>query len=482
MIKKEQCSFGGYGVKESAVFARIDETVAAFSMLSDGCTAVLGFSGGGDSALLLSYLCARLGGERVLAVHVHHGIRGEEAERDARFAEARAREHGVAFHLVRADVPALAEGTHENLEETARRVRYEALLSAAQTVKDPVIVTAHNSDDNLETVLLHLVRGSGLRGLCGIAPVREEGGVRVVRPLIGVSKSDVLATCAEMGIPFVTDSTNGDTQYARNFIRAEILPAMRKLNPSVDVAALRMCGALRAENDFADRETARFLGAFSAGEAIPLSALCELHEAIRARVITSLAGGRDLAACHIRDVSRLIEAGNLHDSVSLPGGMRAVILREGLAVLPENDARAVLGEADGFCRVLSLGENDFPELGLKVVLRRGADAKIAANGENIYKLFINERVNFGTIKSNLFVRTRREGDTYLLRGMHRKVKKIFSDGKLPLRDRARYPLIADAEGIFWLPGLAPRDGGAANGGGEDGVITVMMRDVSPLES
>ena len=179
-------------------------------------------SGGADSVTLLSLLAAQ---GPIVAVHVHHGIRGDEADRDAAFCKALAEQLQIPFYLLHVNAPALAEKTGDSLETAAREARYAALTDFMQRESIPLLATAHHADDQLETMLQHLLRGSGTRGLCGIPACRTLAeNLFVVRPLLLVPKADILHYAAEHGLSFVSDSTNGELCCQRNFLRLQVLP------------------------------------------------------------------------------------------------------------------------------------------------------------------------------------------------------------------------------------------------------------------
>ncbi len=202
---------------------------------------VVAVSGGADSvALLRALLAAGVGPLHV--AHFHHHLRGAEADEDAAFVRALAAGQGCEFHFGGADVAA-AGG---NVEATARRFRYEWLSVFARTVGAAWVATGHTADDQAETVLHRLVRGTGLRGLRGIAAVAPLDGTRVVRPLLAITRADVLAFLAELGQPFRTDSSNADPRFTRNRIRADVLPLLATFNPDV-VAALNRASEQAAE-------------------------------------------------------------------------------------------------------------------------------------------------------------------------------------------------------------------------------------------
>ena len=201
----------------------IEKTILDFNMDSMLSHVLVGFSGGADSTALLHYLLARsrVCGTRVSALHVNHGIRGECADRDEDFCRRVCADWGVPLTVIRADVPTLAKERGQGIEETARQVRYSAFYEAMQA--DPTVTsvaTAHNADDNAETVLFHMARGCGIDGLCGIPPVTDQ---RVIRPLLACSRKEIIAYCKGNNIQYMEDETNQDTRYTRNHIRHTVM-------------------------------------------------------------------------------------------------------------------------------------------------------------------------------------------------------------------------------------------------------------------
>ncbi len=207
---------------ENQVLAYIREN----ELLKPGAHVAAGLSGGADSVCLLHVLkdLQRLLKLSLLAVHVHHGIRGPEADRDEAFCRRLAQEWGIGYRAVYVDAPALARREGLSLEEAARQLRYEALRkAAAEWTQDPVLIAvAHHADDQAETILFNMLRGSGLRGIGGMVPARDG----IIRPLLGVSRGEILKYLEARGLPYVTDSTNLENDQTRNRLRNEILPAL----------------------------------------------------------------------------------------------------------------------------------------------------------------------------------------------------------------------------------------------------------------
>ena len=225
--------------------SKIEKAIKQYGMehIYDG--AIIGFSGGADSSAILHYLAKRT--KKLLAVHINHMIRGEEALRDEFFCKNVCKKYGVKFLSYRVDVPLLAEERKQGLEETAREERYKIFNKIMSQNSDyKCIVTAHNANDNAETVIFNLSRGSGAKGIAGIKPVINN----IVRPLIYCSKEEILEYCKENSINYVNDSTNMDTDYTRNYIRHEVVPMLEKINPSFIDSCLRMGELLRDDDRF----------------------------------------------------------------------------------------------------------------------------------------------------------------------------------------------------------------------------------------
>ncbi len=419
------------------------------------------YSGGADSAALLTLMHAYAAERRIslTAIHVHHGIRGAEADRDAHACEAFCRERGIPFVIRYADVPALAEKWSVGLEEAARRVRYEVFDALTEGKDGAFVATAHSADDNLETVVFHMIRGAGSAGMSGIPPVRG----RYIRPLLGCSSEEIRDFCRQEQIPFVVDSTNEDDVYTRNYIRREIVPAMRKIVPAPEKAAARMCALLRADDAYLQREARRALGVAVDGNRASCRDLAELDDAVLSRVCgilyENVSGGRgNLSAGHVGDLCRLIREGKCA-GISLPGKITARVFDGELSFFADSGATPV---SDDFSFVLTEGEHLFPQYGFGICFFADRGKNIPFD-KNIYKLAICTSLPFDTIQGKAFVRFRRPGDRYRFGGMTRSVKKLLNEAKIPPEKRAVLPIFCDDAGILWIPGFPVRDGVSTGG-------------------
>lgn len=278
---------------------------ADYSMIERGDAVVAALSGGADSVSLLHALKQLEGqlGITVSACHINHHIRGEESDRDMLFCEELCRGLKVPLTIREADVPSMQQ-KHESLEECARRVRYGFFEEVSRGKK---LATAHNSNDCAETVLLNMMRGTGLKGLCGVPPVRGN----IIRPLIYCTRAEVEEYCRENVLSWVTDSTNLCEDYTRNRIRRVILPEMLKVNGSLFTTMNRMERSLRDDSALLEEMSARALeearcpGGYSAEK---LSALPKPLQSRAIRLIFSK-GGIEPSALRINTAAEILQAG-----------------------------------------------------------------------------------------------------------------------------------------------------------------------------
>lgn len=426
---------------------------------------LVAYSGGADSACLLHFLvewCAENGVE-LFAAHVNHGIRGDEALRDRDHCVRECERLGIKIFILDADVPKIAAESGKSLESAARDVRYEFFAQIMGEQNISVLATAHNSDDNLETVIFRLARGSGARGLCGIPAVRElEGGGIVIRPLLNLSKKEILDICAEKGIEYVYDSTNSDTAYSRNSIRATVLPVLRTINPEAGAAATRACEFLREDCDFIDSIADEYMNEYDFDS---VEKLAMLEKPIFMRVVLRMYEKCTSAMpefVHLNGILKLVKGRKEQSSVSLPGRIKAKIEGGRLIFCPDTREKIIsaeqpkteLVEGDNYLQsgyILRL-ESDFSTKSSQSTLQ------IQRSGENIYKLFTHVCVQSDKINGRLFIRGRLPGDKIRFGGMSRDVRKLFSERAVPPDERTAYPIVCDDDGVVWIPNIALRDG------------------------
>jgi len=409
--------------------------------LKDGV--LVGLSGGADSVMLLMILAEysrRSENIPLIAVHVNHGIRDEEAERDARFSEELSRVLSVEFISKKYDVPSLAQMLKRSLEEAARDVRYavfKEIISGRSDVR--YVALAHNSSDNMETVLLNVIRGSGSRGASGIPPIRDN----VIRPLIEVSKEKIKKALDAAGIPYVTDSTNLDNDYRRNYIRNKIVPLIKELSPSAEDTFSRLSDNLRSDDEYISSVASQYL---SSGSTVKCNELSALHSSVRARVLSQMAGV-GLSKVQLDSISSLLSTNNFCYSVS---GDKIFFAERGELSVRHPDFR----EEYRYSVPISLGATKIEALNLEITVSK---VPILKSSLNIYKKSIQARIPSAIIEGGLRVRNKTDGDTIFYGGITRKLKKLFSDRKIPASLRDRIPVLCDEKGPLWLPGYGVRE-------------------------
>lgn len=421
-----------------------------------GTHIVLGLSGGADSSALFTLL---LNNREVYnytfsALHVNHMIRDGEADRDEDFCKALCEKHGIKIEVVRANVPALASDSGKGLEETARDVRYAAFEKEREKYgKNTLVATAHNADDNAETIIFNLTRGTSLTGLCGIKPRRDN----IIRPILLSTKEEIIGYCSENCVEYIVDSTNSDTTYTRNRIRHLVLPELKKVNPELCEALMRTGSLINNDNEYLDAEAADFICENSTDKGIDLVKLNALHKAVKSRVVRDFLkakGASEINKVNINDVLSLCKNAVPHSEVSLPGKVSARIEKGFLTVC--NTVRNK--QPVSFCHRLDYGITVIPETGDVVARIKGNDTEALEKFENVYKIFIQTRITSATIVGEVFIRTRRKGDKISINGVNRKIKKILCKVCPELSEREKLPLFCDGDGIIWVPGARSRTG------------------------
>jgi tRNA(Ile)-lysidine synthase len=446
-------------------FERLISEYDLRSLIKNAGCVITALSGGADSSCLLRLVddLAKKLGVTHAAAHVNHMIRGDEADRDEAFCREVCEKLGIPLYVLRCDVPAEAKKLGIGLEECARNVRYSFFDEVSEKLtgdkKCAVIATAHNADDNLETVIFNMLRGCGTHGLCGIPPVRDG---RYIRPLLYAGGDEIRAWCSENEVAYVVDSTNTDTDYTRNHIRHNIVPEMKKICTDPASTVARMTALIRRDDEYIDSVAGAYL---QAGQtAIEKDTLAELDPAIASRIIRTIyhnaSDSYDLTETHVRDVLMLVRGESQKASLSLPNGIRMRL--EGGQVKFIHASEDELPEYNGDVVFEYPRDGDYFKNELfRVIFSQGEHSPHNTNtddAENIYKLSIRKSFCSDKIIGALRIRYRIRGDVYRFGKMNRKVKKLFSDRKMSERERRFTPIFTDDAGIVWIPGFPPRDG------------------------
>lgn len=427
--------------------------IEKYHMLNYGDSVVVGLSGGADSCSMLHYLCSirEEFGLNIVAVHLNHMIRGNEAERDASFAEGFCSDLGVEFRLYERDVPKIAEERGIGLEECGRELRYEIFGREAERLGGK-IATAHTLSDSVETIIFHMIRGCSLNGLRGIPPVRGN----VIRPLILCERKEIETYCADNNIKYITDSTNLSTDYTRNKIRLQILPLMCEINPCAPLALGRL-----SENAVADDDYLNSLSQRLSQEYLKLGRSEEIFTAatpVASRALVEICGKKLSIVPEYRHICGMLECiKNRTGKVNLPCDNIFCVKNGQIMFLTKSDLEQnQYASSDWICE-LSEGEIITP-FSQKILLQL-ADKNKYDNIRKIYKNVFQNSLDYDKIKRAVF-RFRREGDTFHQagRGGTKTLKKLFNERKIPSQLRYRIPMLECEDSIVWIYGIGVAEG------------------------
>ena len=435
--------------KAATILDRVRDTLARYSMLESGDRCLLAVSGGPDS-MVLAQVFHELGLPFAIA-HLDHGTREGDSAADAAFVREAAAGYGVACFGERRDLPTEARMSPDSFEEVARQARYEFLVSTASEQGFHALATGHHADDQAETVLMRVLRGTAPGGLGGIPPVRQSGGVRIIRPLIDCTRAEILAFLQLRGVAYRIDHTNADTGYPRNRVRHDLLPLLaRDYNPQVRAALVRLAEMQRDEDIFLSGPAKQMAVECRRDErTIDRRSFAALHPAMQRRVAALLGWeyGIECPFERIEAIRRHIAEGPAGKACDLGQG---VLLRNArdvteLAWEPETPepsvvALAVPGETEAFGRRYTVREL----------------AQIPSESLADYCTPARQVFDADALGTDLAVRFRRPGDRFAPLGLGgtKKLKDYFIDLGLTERERARQPLLTAGGEIVWVVGRA----------------------------
>ena len=373
-----------------------------YRLISRGVTIICAVSGGADSMALLwaLYLLKEEWELDLSAAHFNHRLRGKESDRDEQFVRDFCSGYGIALHVGSAQVVAGEKG----LEAAARDARYAFL----QTLPGK-IATAHTADDNAETVLMHLIRGTGLKGLGGIAPQRNS----LIRPMLNVTRAEVDAFLEEYAVDHITDSSNETDAFLRNRLRHNVMPLLHEENPrfaeNLSATALRL------------RQDEQALADLSRMEQPEVDKLRTMSPAVRTRALEAFlkeSGVREPEAAHIQLLESLVFSKNPSAKANFPGGI-------------------TVGRNYGLLEVVPASQ----PLNSEILC---CEATEIVNTQDLFTVHPVGKV---------FVRSRQSGDTIRLPGGTKSIKKLFIDRKIPAARRDQIPILCDDAGILGIPGI-----------------------------
>lgn len=444
-----------------------------YSLFSQGDRIAVGVSGGADSVALLRFLAAlrpQFGWDLVVC-HIHHGLRGAEADRDECFVRVLAEQLGLPCAVSRIDAAALALRDHISVEEAGRMARYAFFAQTAG--EGGRIATAHTLDDSIETVLMNLVRGTGLRGLCGIPRIRGN----IVRPLLDCTRAEVEDYLGALGQPYCTDSTNLTDDYTRNRIRHDILPRLCALNPNFPGAMARMLPRLAAQQALTDclaAQSAQQLHAACGG--LSRQGLLALPEPVCDRLLLRLLEQNRLpvSAAAVERMTETLRTGGKLDLAArswffvAQGDLAAVIYAPPGGIppvpvpLPQEETPVILPFS--------------PQKSLKLTLCN----KIVANTSEKFNIsLLKYAIDCDRIKGYSFMRTRRPGDTFIIGKKQLSLGEAWAAAGIPALLRPALMVLADEQGVLWAEGIGSSSRAAVTENTKQYVIIECQEEKTP---
>lgn len=414
------------------MICKVIDTINEYSLLENVNSVAVGVSGGADSMCLLHILSLLKDKYGIIlrAVHINHNLRGDEALRDERLVRDYCREKDIELTVHSVDINALSEKLGIGTEECGRRVRYECFAEAGCDA----VAVAHSLSDSVETTVYNLLRGTGIKGLCGI-PVKREPNI--IRPLIDCTREEIEAYCKKENIPYITDSTNLTDDYTRNYIRHNIIPSFKRVNSSSVSNISRACNVLREENDFIEKSALELIKEVKKGEGYDCEGLLKAHPAVRKRAVLLLLYEfmkKQPLYVHTELVNSVIVADG--GRVELAKGVYATV-RNGLLSFTQKEEKVQPWE-------------------VRLPDRR------AETPYGVYSICPCEydpknKNSFDADKTDgeYILSSRREGDrlTFKERGISKSLKKLFNEAKIPLAQREKIAVLRDGENIVWVEGF-----------------------------
>lgn len=438
-----------------------------YGLLSKSNAVVAACSGGPDSMAMLDILLQLRSdiGFKLAVAHYEHGIRGQESLDDAAFVKEYCQERGLDFYMESGDAPAWAKDHGESLETAARNLRYAFLRRVADKMGGALIATAHHRDDQAETVLMHILRGSGLTGLSGIRPIRDN----LIRPMLCCSKEQLLDYCYQNRIPARMDGTNEIPNCTRNRVRLNLMPSLASsYNQAITEGLCHLAEIAAVDSDFiqssADRVYDELVTEKNGRFSIKRDDFLRQHLAVQRRLLQRLirqaadvdtsgaapmvitaTNSSNMGYVHVRLLKDFMEAGRTGSRVSLPGDVQAY-MEYGVMTIYKKTAEAI--------RLFSVSpvKMEIPgttELADAVITAKLFDGSIPSDTKFSRGHAV---LDFDKCQGPLTVRFRQEGDRVSLRGGSKKLKDFFIDKKMPREERLKTPLVCDEQGILWIAG------------------------------
>ena len=432
-------------MKQKLTYQQLIRTVQQYvkkkRLLHSSETVIAAVSGGVDSMVMLDLLVTLQETLKlnIVVAHVNYQLRGKASHDDEQFVKKTAKRYGLPFYNKRSETKKIAAKKKLSLQETAREIRYSFFESLKHTVNANVIVTAHHKDDNAETMLMNLLRGSGIDGLAGIPPRRDA----IVRPLLCVNRNEILRYAKERKITFRNDSTNAEDDYTRNFLRNKIIPVLKKrINPSLNETLFHESELFRAAADFTNQETEKIFKEVVSFTEIDIKKISVHHQFIQQSVIRRLLKTLmvDATFSNINSVIELMEQ-QKGTIVEIQNDWIAERLSQSIIVRKNNTAAAFEYRLDRVGRIstakftLSVKKSVLPDN------KKRLDSSI-------------EYVDAEKVKFPITIRSWKSGDVFFPLGLNgrKKVSDFFGEQKLSGEEKMDVPLVISENNIIWVAG------------------------------
>ena len=429
---------------------KVLQTLKKYGMIFHGESILVAFSGGPDSVFLLRFLkkFETYLHISVAAVHINHLLRGEAAEQDERFCHTLCEQLQVPLYVIRENVAAVAKKKHISVEEAGHIVRYmhfRRILTEKNLTK---LATAHHLNDNSETMLLNIAKGTGLQGLSGIAPIL---GGNVIRPLIEIEKKDILRYLRKNESFYCTDASNQTDEYQRNYVRNQILPSLKEnLNPSIDAALYKLSTLSRDIASYVadylhENFAAHCTKSYGGGLLVNIEQLKSQHPFIQKELIRAVLLREMDYSASFKDIENifLLLENQKGREITIKDSIR--IIREKESLLIQKQTKLLSVEP----RHISIGKGT--KIGGQMLqIQNVASAKVVfGSGTNV------EYIDSSLIKSELVVRTWKAGDRFIPLGMKgfKKLSDFLTDKKISVQERKRKLVLCHEKDIVWVVGL-----------------------------
>lgn len=437
------------------MFEKAMQTVKKYNLINKKEQIIVGVSGGADSVCLLYFLYSLVKSYKIklLVIHINHGLRGQEADEDESYVKFLCENMGLPFFAYHISLYEESKQRKMSEEETGRTVRYEIFEKAVKEFNADKIAVAHTMNDNAETILMNLCRGTGINGLCGISPIRGN----IIRPLIEMSREEVEQCLNELDVKFKIDSTNKSFKYTRNRIRHELIPWLKEnMNSSIIKVLYKNTAIISEENAYLEQLAKNcYDDCIMPDEYVKLSCekLEKLHPVLLKRVLRIACRSyneelHNISFEHIEKIAELLNK-QTGKKLSLPDNLFAHKTSDSIIIFRQDK------EINNFCYplkedfVLYIGETK------QYVTFSKKLTKELKSCTNTYTISLD----YDKIKNNLFIRTRKIGDKIYLKGIdgYKRIKTLFIDLKIPSAKRDLIPIIADENEVISIIGIKNSD-------------------------